>query len=231
MQRRVRTPLLVATGLVAVGLLAGCSSGGTATPTATTTETVTSAPSSGAATPASSATASTGSGSGSGSGTSTGGGSGSSGTGSGASTRCATNSLAGSIAAGSGGAAGSTYVHLVLQNTGSATCTLQGWPGVSFVGDANGTQLGNAATQDRASAHPTVTLASGQSAVAALKIANAENYPAGQCDPVSADGFRVYPPGSKQSLFVQSTGYTACTSTGVTVLDVQALVPEGQAAD
>lgn len=122
-------------------------------------------------------------------------------------------------------------MHLVLRNTGSATCTLQGWPGVSFVGDTDGTQLGNAATQDRASAHPTVTLASGQQAVAPLKITNAENYPSGQCDPVSPDGFRVYPPGSKQSLFVKATGYTACKSTDVTVLDVQALVAEGQAAD
>ncbi len=122
-------------------------------------------------------------------------------------------------------------MHLVLRNTGSATCTLQGWPGVSFVGETNGTQLGNAASEDRASAHPTVTLTAGQKAVAPLKITNTENYPSGQCDPISPDGLRVYPPGSKQSLFVAATEYTACRSTAVTVLDVQALVPEGQTAD
>jgi hypothetical protein len=48
---------------------------------------------------------------------------------------------------------------------------------------------------------------------------------------VSPDGFRVYPPGSKQSLFVAATEYTACRSTDVSVLTVQGLVPEGQASD
>ncbi|MFB9649436.1 DUF4232 domain-containing protein [Curtobacterium pusillum] len=221
MQRRVRTPVLIATGLAAVGLLAGCSSDGTPTPTATATatKTVTAAPS-----PEPSSTAST-------SAASSPAPSGGAAGGSGGVAACATSSLAGSIEAGSGGAAGSTYVHLVLRNTGATTCTLQGWPGVSFVGDTNGTQLGNAASEDRASAHPTVTLAAGQEAVAPLKITNSENYPSGKCDPVSPDGFRVYPPGSKQSLFVAATDYTACRSTDVTVLNVQALVPEGQAAD
>jgi len=217
MQRRVRPVLFVAAGLAAVGLLAGCSSGGTATPTATATKTVTAAPSSSSpsATTSTPAAATPTPAGGAGAGTAV----------------CPASSLTGSIAAGSGGAAGSTYVHLVLQNTGSATCTLQGWPGVSFVGETNGTQLGNAASEDRASAHPTVTLAAGQKAVAPLRITNAENYPSGQCDPISPDGLRVYPPGSKQSLFVAATEYTACRSTAVTVLNVQALVPEGQAAD
>jgi hypothetical protein len=217
MQRRVRPPLLLAVGLVAVGVLAGCSSGGTATPSATATKTVTAAPSSSApSSPASTSAASAS--------TPAGGATGGTGV-------CAASALTGSIEAGSGGAAGSTSVHLVLQNTGTATCTLQGWPGVSFVGETNGTQLGNAASEDRASAHPTVTLTAGQKAVAPLKITNAENYPSGQCDPISPDGLRVYPPGSKQSLFVAATEYTACRSTAVTVLNVQALVPEGQAAD
>lgn len=219
MQQRARITVLVGTGIVAAALLAGCSSGGTGTPTetATATETVTASPtmtpsSAGASSPGATTPAGT------------------SGAG-GGSSACATSSLAGSIEAGSGGAAGSTYVHLVLRNTGSATCTLQGWPGVSFVGDTDGTQLGNAASQDRASAHPTVTLAAGQQAVAPLKITNAENYPAGECDPVSPDGFRVYPPGSKQSLFIKDADYTACRSTDVSVLEVQGLVAEGQAVD
>jgi len=217
MHRRARSTILAAAGLATVGLLAGCSSGGTATPTATTTKTVTTAPSSAPA-PTSSSTSVASS-------PSPSGGAG------GGSAMCATSSLTGSIAAGSGGAAGSTYVHLVLRNTGSATCTLQGWPGVSFVGDTDGTQIGNAASEDRSAPHPTVTLAAGQEAVAPLRITNAENYPSGKCDPTSPDGLRVYPPGSKQSLFVPVTQYTACRSTAETVLSVQALVPEGQATD
>jgi hypothetical protein len=221
MQQRTRISVLLGTGIVAAALLTGCSSGGDGTPTATATatETVTASPSSEPSSTASSPAASASSPA---SAPSASGGGGSA---------CAATSLAGSIEAGSGGAAGSTYVHLVLRNTGTATCTLQGWPGVSFVGDTDGTQLGNAAKLDRASAHPTVTLAAGQQAVAPLQITNAQNYPAGQCDPVSPDGFRVYPPGSKQSLFVAATEYTACRSTDVSVLTVQGLVPEGQAAD
>jgi hypothetical protein len=102
---------------------------------------------------------------------------------------------------------------------------------VSFVGDTNGTQIGNAATLDRAAPHPTVTLASGQEAVAPLKVTNSENYPESTCDPTSPDGFRVYPPGSKDSLFVPYTAFAACRSEDVTELDVQAFVPAGQAAD
>jgi hypothetical protein len=231
MQRRAGSPLLVAVGIVAVGLLAGCSSGGTTTPSATTTETVTATPSS-AASSGPSGSASTPSPSDGATGGSTGESSGGSSGGSAAgSSACATSSLAGSIEAGSGGAAGSTYVHLVLRNTGSSTCTLQGWPGVSFVGDTNGTQIGNAATLDRAAPHPTVTLASGEEAVAPLEVTNSENYPESTCDPTSPDGFRVYPPGSKQSLFIAYTEFAACRSTKVTELDVQAFVPAGQAAD
>jgi len=145
--------------------------------------------------------------------------------------RCTTASLAGGTAAGSGGAAGSTIIHLTLRNTGSAACTLQGWPGVSFVGDGDGAQIGAAAGQDRSSAHPTVTLQPGQTAVAPLKIANAQDYPPSECTPTAADGFRVYPPGSTASLFVPASGYTACASASAALLQVQGLVPEGQATD
>jgi hypothetical protein len=221
--------VLASTGVVGARALTGCSASGNA-PVGVATRTVTAAPSSaapatGTPTTGTSPSASTPATDGSSAAGSPAAGSGPDGS------RCATASLAGSIEAGSGGAAGSTYVHLVLRNTGAGTCTLQGWPGVSFVGDGNGTQLGSAASEDRASAHPTVSLRSGQEAVAALRITNAEDYPAAECDPVSPDGLRVYPPGSEQSLFVPTTDHTACRSTAVTVLSVQALVPQGQAAD
>jgi len=223
MQRSSRSKfLLVVTGLVAVGTLAGCASDGQ--PAAT--ETVTApAPSPSASAPASapqssdesaSTAPSTGSGSSAGSGSASG-------------DRCAVSSLAGRIEAGSGGAAGSVIVHLVLENTGSTTCTVQGWPGVSFVGGGTGKQIGAAATQEKNAPHPTVTLAPGKTAVAPLKIVRAENYSAGDCSPETPDGFRVYPPGSKQSLFVKDTDYQACASADASLLSVQAFVPEGQA--
>jgi hypothetical protein len=54
--------------------------------------------------------------------------------------------------------------------------------------------------------------AHGGKAVTRLEIAEAANYPKRLCEPVTADGFRVYPPGSGAALFVPLE-YTlaACT--------------------
>lgn len=138
--------------------------------------------------------------------------------------QCDTVNLTGSIASGGGGAAGSVEVTLVLTNNGTAPCALQGWPGVSLVGDGNGTQLGAAAQFDRSTPHPTVNLAPGGTASAPLKIEQALNYSTSDCQPKPADGFRVYPPGSKESLFVKDADVTACASDSVSLLTVGALV-------
>lgn len=203
---------------VTATVLAGCSTGGAGTPTATRTVTATPEPSS---TAAGGSTGSAGS-------TSTPSASPTAGTASGV-TRCTTSSLAGTIERGSGGAAGSVWVHIALRNTGTAPCTLQGWPGVSFVGGGNGSQIGAAADRDESSPHPTVTLATGQTAVAPLKVTQAGNYPSAECAPTQPDGFRVYPPGSTASLFIRDSDQTACADDGASLLVVQALVPEGQA--
>lgn len=137
--------------------------------------------------------------------------------------QCATSSLTGSMGKGGGGAAGSVEVTIVLTNTGSTQCSLQGWPGVSFVGDGNGTQLGNAAQFDRSTPHDTVVLQPGGAAQAPLKITQALNYSDADCKPKPADGFRVYPPGSTESLFVKADNYTACTTTTVNLLTVGGL--------
>lgn len=75
---------------------------------------------------------------------------------------CRTADLAGSTADDGGGAAGSVEIAIVLTNTGTTSCTLQGWPGVSFVGGGDGTQIGASAKQDAASPHETVTLDPGR---------------------------------------------------------------------
>ncbi|WP_069712714.1 DUF4232 domain-containing protein [Curtobacterium sp. ER1/6] len=224
MHRSTAAPVLLATtGIVLALALSGCSSGGPDTaPTATRTVTAAPTTASASAPPAGSSAPSTAS-------TPTAAPSSTGGTAAGG--RCATGSLAGSIEAGSGGAAGSTYVHLALRNTGSSTCTLQGWPGVSFVGGGDGSQIGAAATRATESPHPTVTLAPGAVAVAPLQVTTAANYPTEKCQPVAADGFRVYPPGSKESLFVRDSDFTACRSADAGLLNVFGLVPEGQAAE
>lgn len=139
--------------------------------------------------------------------------------------QCDTAVLTGSIQPAGGGAAGSVEVALVLTNGGTTECSLQGWPGVSFVGDGNGTQLGAPADFDRSAPHPTVTLQPGGTAQAPLKIVQALNYSQSDCNPKQADGFRVYPPGSTASLFVKDADATACQSSSISLLTVGALVP------
>ncbi|GMA23801.1 hypothetical protein GCM10025864_15600 [Luteimicrobium album] len=139
--------------------------------------------------------------------------------------RCTADHLTGTLTDGEGGGAGSTYPYLVLKNTGGSPCQLQGWPGVSFVGDSNGTQLGAAATFDRSSPHATVTLLPNGHAHAPLKIAQAANYPKSTCKPAKADGLRVYVPGETRSIFVKASGLTACTNSKVQLLQTQAIQP------
>ena len=135
---------------------------------------------------------------------------------------CSTGQLRGSVVQGSGGSAGAIGVDLALTNTGSGTCTLQGWSGVSLVGDSNGTQLGAAARQDRATyPHATVALRSGGTAYVPVEITQAQNYSASTCKPQQAQGFRVYPPGQTASLYIPYS-VTACT-TGVDLLTVSAI--------
>jgi hypothetical protein len=142
------------------------------------------------------------------------------------STRCTSGHLAASLSPGDGGAAGSRLPYIVFTNTGTASCTLQGWPGVSFVGNGDGTQLGAAAELDRSSARATVTLAPGASAHAPLRIVVAENYPAQTCQPTVANGLRIYPPGETHSLFIATAEYTACLDSSVQLMSVQAIQPD-----
>ncbi len=99
-----------------------------------------------------------------------------------------------------GGTAGSVYVLLDFRNSSQRTCTLDGHPGVSFVGHGDGTQLGEPAS--RTGGTTSVRLAPGRSTTALLKITDAGNYPAEQCAPTTADGLRIYPPDSRASTFV-----------------------------
>jgi hypothetical protein len=103
------------------------------------------------------------------------------------------------------GAAGSLIVPLVFTNTGSTTCSLQGYPGVSIVG-ANGAQLGAAAART-GQATPLVSLPAGQTTTAIFRQANPGIL---NCTPVSATGFRVYPPNQTAALFAADSSLTTC---------------------
>jgi hypothetical protein len=69
------------------------------------------------------------------------------------------------------------YWDLTFTNTGTATCTLYGYPGVSFLA-ASRTALTAPANRAPASPHQ-VTLASGQTASAQVKTPNVGNLPTG----------------------------------------------------
>jgi len=205
---------IIAVACLATAGLAGCAAKTTTSSTPTTTVTTTTAPSptdSTTTAPISPSTPTTGTGVGTAPGAGL--------------TACTSANLTASISTDAGGgAAGSTYVSLVLTNKGTVACTLQGWPGVSFVGDGNGTQIGQAATFDRTTPHATVTLAaSGGSATSTLRIVEAGNYSNADCKPTKADGFRIYPPGQKASLYAASSGLTACASKAVSLLTVSGL--------
>jgi hypothetical protein len=211
---RISTTFTVlAVGALAVVGLAGCASGDDTSSAPTVTDTVTTAPqpSTSETTSPSASTSVTAQPTSSSGGTGT------------TVARCAASSLAGSIQAGSGGAAGSVYVTLALKNTGAAACTLQGWPGVSLVGGGNGTQIGKSADFDRSTTHATVTLAPGTTSTASFKYVQAGNFPAAECVPTKGDGFRVYPPGSKQSLFIKNTSIAGCKKATESVFTVGAL--------
>jgi len=110
-------------------------------------------------------------------------------------TMCATSALKGRVkTTTAGAAAGSIYYPLDLTNVSGSTCTVFGYPGVSFVTGPSGTLLGRAASRNPAKPAATVTLAPGQVAHATLQVAQAGNYDPAQCKPVTAHWLRIYPP-------------------------------------
>jgi uncharacterized protein DUF4232 len=75
---------------------------------------------------------------------------------------CSSSALSARVDLAQGGAAaGSTYVPIDFTNTSGNACTMEGYPGVSFVRGPSGGQLGNAATRNPAASPAMVTLAPG----------------------------------------------------------------------
>ncbi len=120
-----------------------------------------------------------------------------------------------------GGAAGSTYYPVDFTNTSSSPCGLYGYPGVSFVtadGSA-GRQIGAAAQQNPGFNKVAVRLAAGGVAHAWLQVAEAGNYPAASCQPVTAHWLRVFAPGETEALYV-NRAFDACSSASAPLLTV-----------
>ena len=115
---------------------------------------------------------------------------------------CTTRDLRVSLTPGEG-AAGSVYYQLVLRNVSSAACRTGGFGGVSMVGTA-GRQIGAPADRVQRGKVVPIVLAPRGRAHATLRVTQAENYPAAQCDLEAASGLRVFPPNQTASRFVRA---------------------------
>lgn len=140
---------------------------------------------------------------------------------------CTTASLRVSLGSGGGGgAAGSVYSALVFVNTGSAPCTLNGHPGLSYVAGSDGHQVGASAKRGTGSPLTRVVLAPGKQAHATVRAVQAGVYPQAKCQPVPVRGYRVYPPDQKASVFLDFTGSAkACSSMSTPQLTVDTVQP------
>ena len=106
---------------------------------------------------------------------------------------CATRSLHVRLGA-SQGTAGSVYTTIVFKNVSNATCTLYGYPGVSLTTGNPVTVIGKAAKENPATPRRLVTIQPQTRASALLRIVDAQNYPASECNPKNSTYLQVYPP-------------------------------------
>ncbi|MGW4521504.1 DUF4232 domain-containing protein [Amycolatopsis sp. NPDC004378] len=109
--------------------------------------------------------------------------------------------------------AGSSYRPLLIKNKSSKPCTIQGFPGVSYVAGADGHQVGKDAFREGTKGNP-VKLDPGQSAAADIQFVNVQNFDPGTCQPTAVKGLRVYLPQETASNFLPTDG-TACASTKI----------------
>jgi len=127
--------------------------------------------------------------------------------------RCVSSGLRASLGQ-SRGAAGTSYIALLLTNRSRLTCTLDGYPGVSFIAGTDAHQIGAPAQRDRRVGAAPVILVPGATVHVTVEVANYGNYDQQACQPARATGYRIFPPGSTGSLPISSP-QTVCSKPGV----------------
>lgn len=135
---------------------------------------------------------------------------------------CETQNLSGTVGDGNG-AAGSAYYDVVFENIGNTPCTIYGYPGVSVGAGSPVQQVGQPASRNPQVNPMIVTLIPNAHAYAILRITDALNYPAGDCDPKPVTSLRVYPPNNKTLLYIPLST-TTCSSKLVTMA-IEAVQP------
>jgi hypothetical protein len=116
------------------------------------------------------------------------------------------------------GAAGSTSYALNFTNLSGHRCTLNGFPFVEGV-NLSGQQLGRRASFDRSHTPHVVSLAAGATGTAVLKIDEVGDFSPSACLPVTAAGFRVFPPNQTRSKKIPFP-FGACSSSGPVYMTV-----------
>jgi Protein of unknown function (DUF4232) len=121
-----------------------------------------------------------------------------------------------------GGAANNVYVWLVFTNVSGRTCTLYGYPGVSWVTGPSGQQVNDPTGRMTGTTPVQVVLAPQASGHATVRYGQPDMFEPG-CHAVDVAGFRVYPPDETASVFV-SWATRACSTKGVNVGTVSPIV-------
>ncbi|MBE8518060.1 DUF4232 domain-containing protein [Amycolatopsis sp. H6(2020)] len=109
--------------------------------------------------------------------------------------------------------AGSVFKPLLITNSSAKPCTIQGFPGVSYVAGADGHQVGKDAFREGTKGNA-VKLNPGQTAAADIQFVNVRNFDPGTCQPTPVKGLRIYLPQETASNFVPSDG-TGCAGTKI----------------
>jgi hypothetical protein len=122
------------------------------------------------------------------------------------------------------GTAGSIYQVIDFTNISNVSCTLYGYPGISFASTgSSGGQIGLSAKENPTPPRELVTLAPGATANALLRIVDAGNFPPATCGMVTAHWLSIYPPNQTTPVYLKYTSPTC--SKQVQILTVNVVQP------
>jgi hypothetical protein len=122
------------------------------------------------------------------------------------------------------GTAGSIYQVIDFTNISNVSCTLYGYPGISFASTgSSGGQIGLAAKENPTPPRELVTLAPGATANALVRIVAAGNFPPATCGMVTAHWLVIYPPNQTTPVYLNYTSPTC--SKQVQILTVNVVQP------
>lgn len=101
---------------------------------------------------------------------------------------------------------------LRFTNSSGSTCTLYGYPGVSYSAGEDGGQVGKPAyRKDVGSGFPRVTLRPGGHAYSFINQPDASTVLDSKCQPTDVSGLRIFPPNNTDATYVANEG-KACAS-------------------